>query len=70
MRVQPFADVRVGRTGGWIERAHAPIADGRDQHREQSDQNDGDEVTVRELLRHTIKWHRRNRLNEDNPIED
>ena len=70
MRVESLADVSVGRSGLRIERAHAPITDSSDQHSDQHDQDDGDEMPVGKLLRYAIERHRRNRLNEDDAVED
>jgi hypothetical protein len=55
MRVESAAHIRIGRTRGWIQRAHASVADRRDQHGKQCDQNDGDKVTVRKLLGHAVE---------------
>jgi len=46
MRVESLADIGIGGTSGRIQRAHATVADGGDKHREERDQNDGDEVAV------------------------
>ncbi len=70
MRVQSLSDVGVGRSRGRIQRAHASVADRRDQHGEQSDQNDGDKVAVGKFLRHAIQWNRRDGLDENDAVEN
>src|SRR5260221_14747653 len=70
MRVEALADVRVGRSGSWIQRAHASVADGGDEHGEQRDQNNGDKVPVGKFLRHTIQRNWRDGLDENDAVEN
>jgi hypothetical protein len=70
MRIQSLANIGVGRSRRGIKRAHAPITDSRDQHGKERDQNDGDEVAVRQFLRHSIQGHRRNRLDQYDSVKN
>src|ERR1039457_491486 len=70
MRVESLSDVCVGRSSGRVQRSHASIADRRDQHGEQRDQNNGDKVAVGEFLRHAIERNRRDRLDENDAVEN
>jgi hypothetical protein len=45
-RVDFLSDVREGRSGARISASHAPVADGREQHRNHCDQDAGDDVAV------------------------
>src|SRR5690349_24725517 len=70
VRIQAFANVSVGRSRGRVEGTHASVADCRDQHGEESDENDGDEMAVGKLLRNAVERHGRDRLDEDDTVED
>src|SRR5579871_5922136 len=70
MRVDALANIRVRRPSLRIKCAHASVTDCGDQHADQHDQDDGDEVPVRQLLRDAVQGHRRNGLNEDDAIKN
>ena len=70
VRVQPLPYVGVGGSCRGVNRSHAAIADRGDQHGEQRNQDDGDEVSVRKLLRYAIERHWRDGLDKDDSVKN
>ena len=69
MRIDSPAHVGVSRAGGRVERRHASVTDGGEQHRHAADEHRIDGVAKRQLLGHAEQRHHGDGLNEDHAVE-
>ncbi len=69
-RVDLLADVSERRARAGIGTGHAAIADGGKQHGHHRNENRGDHMAMTAIAEHAEYGHGRNRLNDDDAIEN
>jgi hypothetical protein len=68
--MQFLSDVGERGAGARVRARHASVADRRQEHGAHADQNRGDDVAAGFLADDAVNAHRRNRLDQDDAVED